>query len=137
MALSPLSLISDMRPAALAGRAVDAARQMAAEPRHGPEGKGFAGMMDALDANRDGHLSGIDAIGHAGRGAARVFSAFTGVEIDTSGRDDPTMLQRGSHADVQADEGTKPAHPAVLPSGTVPPTIAGIHQLYDQLRALR
>ena len=82
MAISPLSLVRDARPAALAGHVVDAARAIASEARTATRGAAFGDLLGnlgtKLDANHDGAVSPADGIAHIGRGAAAVFSALTG-----------------------------------------------------------
>lgn len=140
-AISPFSLLKDANPAALALRGVSAAAELASDAKQATQGKSFSDLVDGLDANDDGRITGMDALGLASRGAASVVSAFTGVEIDTEPGNDlanvaNTVAKAGREAATTLASGA-PLPPAPPPSATVAPTVEGIHELYGQLRAMR
>lgn len=142
-AVSPFTMLKDAQPAALAGRAISAAIDLAGDARAATRGKSFSDLIDGLDANRNGRLGLDDAVGLAGRGAAKVVSAFTGVEIDTRGAQARAadIVETAREASGSLTSGPPSSFPATEPErlarGPVPPTVDGIHQLYAQMRALR
>lgn len=142
-AVSPFSVLKDANPAALAGRAISAAVDLAGDARAATKGKSFGDLIDGLDANGNGRLGIDDAIGLASRGAAKVVSAFTGVDIDTRGVQARTaeLIETGRDAASahMTQDAAPPAPPTLeqIPRAPVPPTVEGIHQLYDRMRALR
>lgn len=146
MAISPLSFVKDARPAALVGHVIDAARALASEARSASRGAAFGDVVGSsggkLDAHRDGAQTPAEAVGHLGNGAATVFSALTGSSTDANRRDrgaedsGQMIRQAMEGADRSGLPGADVLAPARRPE-PVPPTIAGIHQLYNKLRAMR
>ncbi|HBZ44617.1 MAG TPA: hypothetical protein DEO85_11280 [Maritimibacter sp.] len=138
-AISPFALLRDSQPAALAGRALAAAADLAGDARDAARGKTFSDLVDGLDANQNGHIGLDDAVGLAGRGAAKVVSALTGVEIDTTHT--PADRINANQPEGRIARAALPPPPAAsqLPSPPPPPppTVEGIHQLYADLRAMR
>lgn len=141
-AISPFALLRDSQPAALAGRALAAAADLAGDARDARDaarGKTFSDLVDGLDANQNGQIGLDDAVGLVGRGAAKVVSALTGVAIDTTHA--PADRFNANQPERRIARAALPPPPATsqLPSPPPPPppTVEGIHQLYADLRAMR
>ncbi|MGH1367556.1 MAG: hypothetical protein ACRBCL_02995 [Maritimibacter sp.] len=105
----------------------------------------FKDIVASLDANQDGRLTPKDALGVAARAGAKAFSAVTGIEIDTTAgfTADPAQRARDAARDMPEETAQAQMAAAALakpdPMGRAPAFagVAGLHAMYDEMRAMR
>lgn len=106
----------------------------------------FQDIVASLDADHDGRLTPKDAVGIVARAGAKAFSALTGIEIDTTAglTADPAQGAYGARTNGLPEDTAKAQMAAAAmatptPMGRAPAYagVAGLHAMYDEMRALR
>ncbi len=133
-AISPFSLIDKLGAGKAVGAAAsfiaDAARDTARDATRpgGPLGTAFSEVWDRLDANKDGRVTGGDALGHAVKAGAWTFDTVgraMGLEMDRGGNSraaapgpDPLASGLTTPAQMMLAEGQRaPEGPGSAPAG--------------------
>lgn len=140
MTITASAALDAVRSSSISLNVASAAKELAEEAGD----TNFKDILASLDANADGRLTPKDAIGVAARAGAKAFSAMTGIEIDTTAgvMADPAQRAREA-AEMPEETANAQLASAALqiqtPMGRAPAYagVAGLHQIYAEMRAMR